>query len=129
MNENYIPCSPDCRGWDLFDEGNNVCRCDECKRFDSDVEALHYAVHNDLSELRGRVSEYLQRERLEERLSNALTLVRGMDFVCDILGPDDTKPGERCAYIVATSPMDESARSQRLRVWLNDQNKMRWRSL
>lgn len=131
MNENYTPCSPDCPGWDLFDEGNNVQRCDECKRFVSDVEALHYALHHDLERLRGRASEYLEMEQLEERLSNALTCTRKVDTGCVILGPDDSKPGEKSAYIAEVYPLDSdgSERRSRVRVWLNEDDKLRWRSL
>jgi hypothetical protein len=54
-----FPCSPGCRGWDLFDteHGQEVERCDDCRTFDDDEDAREHVLgcrtcREDLAEMK-----------------------------------------------------------------------------
>jgi len=47
-------CSPDCPGWGVFNDTNEIQRCESCARFDSDEEAVSHVLKLEwLDSLRG----------------------------------------------------------------------------
>lgn len=58
-------CSQDCEGWFLCGESHEVHRCDECDRFESDLEAFAFAVTEGLPSLREQLQKAMSARALE----------------------------------------------------------------
>jgi hypothetical protein len=80
MKKEWEKCDPGCRGWFLDGDTHTPTRCDECARFDSDLEAFKFAVAEDLAHLQKEVCSLSETRQREIQVTRALKERDGVDY-------------------------------------------------